>query len=70
MARAAQTNVPQTEAIPMPEIIETTVYRLDELSEVAKEKARAWYREGAFDHDWFEFIYDDFERICAILGLI
>ena len=28
----------------MPEIIETTVYRLDELSDAAKEKARAWYR--------------------------
>ena len=53
----------------MPEIIETTVYRLDELSEAAKEKARAWYREGAFDHDWFEFAYDDFERICEILGV-
>lgn len=53
----------------MPEVIETTVYRLDELCEAAKEKARAWYREGAFDHDWFEFVYDDFERICEILGV-
>ena len=32
----------------MPEIIETTVYRLDELSDAAKDKARAWYREGGF----------------------
>ncbi|RJG46216.1 antitoxin of toxin-antitoxin stability system [Mesorhizobium sp. DCY119] len=53
----------------MPEIIETTVYRLDELPEAARGKARAWYREGAFDHDWYEFVYDDFERICAILGV-
>ena len=53
----------------MPEIIETIIYRLDELSGEAKEKARTWYREGAFDHDWFEFVYDDFERICAILGV-
>jgi hypothetical protein len=53
----------------MPEIVETTVYRLDELSEAAKDKARAWYREGSFDHDWFEFVYDDFERVCAILGV-
>lgn len=37
---------------PMPEIIETTVYRLDELSDAVKEKARAWYRQAAFDHDW------------------
>ena len=53
----------------MPEIIETTVYRLDELSDAAKEKARAWYRQTGFDHDWFEFVYDDFERICAIVGV-
>lgn len=30
-----------TEAIPMPDVIETKVYRLDELSDAAKEKARA-----------------------------
>ncbi|KYO54158.1 antitoxin of toxin-antitoxin stability system [Tistrella mobilis] len=53
----------------MPEIIETTVYRLDELSDAAKQKARAWYREGNFDYDWFESVYDDFERICAIIGV-
>ena len=53
----------------MPEIIETTVYRLDELSDAAKEKARAWYREGGFDYDWFECVYDDFESIAEILGL-
>ena len=53
----------------MPEIIETIVYRLDELSDAAKGAARQWYREGGFDYDWFEFVYDDFERICAILGI-
>ncbi len=53
----------------MPEIIETTVYRLDELDNAAKDRARAWYRQADFDHDWFEFVYDDFERICEILGV-
>ncbi|MFG1305195.1 antitoxin of toxin-antitoxin stability system [Xanthobacter autotrophicus] len=53
----------------MPEIIETTVYRLAELSDAAREKARAWYREAALDHEWFEFVFDDFQRICAILGV-
>lgn len=53
----------------MPDIIGATVYRLDELSDAAKENARAWYRENGFDHDWFEFVYDDFETICAILGI-
>ncbi len=53
----------------MPEIVQTTVFRLDELSDAGKENARAWYRERGFDHDWYEFVFDDFERICAILGI-
>ncbi|OHV80317.1 antitoxin of toxin-antitoxin stability system [Ensifer sp. LCM 4579] len=53
----------------MPEVIETVAYRIDELSDSAKEKARAWYREGAFDYDWFDSAFDDFESICAILGI-
>ena len=53
----------------MPEIIETTVYRLGELSEPAKETARSWYRENGVEHDWFECVYDDFVRIGELLGL-
>jgi hypothetical protein len=53
----------------MPKIVTTTVYRLDELSDAAREQARSWYREGAFDHDAHEFIYEDFVRIGDILGL-
>jgi len=53
----------------MPETIETTVYRLHELSDAAKEKARAWYREGAFDYDWYDAVYEDFRQIAEILGV-
>lgn len=53
----------------MSEIIETIVYGLDELSDAAKEKARAWYRQVGFDHDWYEFVYEDFQCIAEILGL-
>lgn len=53
----------------MPEIIETTVYRLNELSDDAKGKARAWYREGGFDYDWYDAVYDDFQRIAEIIGI-
>lgn len=53
----------------MSEIVETTVFHLDVLSDEARETARAWYRNGAFDYDWFEFVYEDFERICKILGV-
>lgn len=53
----------------MAEVIETIVYQLDELSDAAKEKARAWYRQGGPGDDWFECVYEDFERICEILGV-
>lgn len=53
----------------MPEVISTTVYRIDELPEGAKDSARAWYREGGFDHDWYDAVYEDFQRIAEILGI-
>jgi len=56
-------------AIPMSEVIEITVYRFDELSDAAKEKARAWYRDGGFNYDWHDAVYEDFQQIAEILGL-
>ena len=53
----------------MPEIICTTVYQFSELSDTAKEKARSWYRElGPYDA-WWDAVYEDFERVCEILGI-
>lgn len=53
----------------MPEVIETTVYTFEELDERAQERARDWYREGIPYEDWHEFVFEDFERICEILGV-
>ena len=53
----------------MPSVIETTVYRLDELSDVAKDRVRSWYRDGRFDHDWYDAVFEDFQRIAEILGI-
>jgi len=53
----------------MPQVIATTVYRLDELPDGAKDRARAWYREGGFDYDWYDAVYEDFQRIAEILGI-
>jgi hypothetical protein len=53
----------------MPQIVETTVFRLDELSEGAREQARAWYRDAAACDDWHECVFDDFKVICTILGI-
>ena len=49
-------------------IVETPVYDFTELSAAAKDKARAWFRETIHD-DWWDSVYDDFERICPILGV-
>jgi hypothetical protein len=53
----------------MPAIIETTVYRLDELADDAKERARSWYRRHGFDYDWYDSLFEDFGRICQLLGI-
>lgn len=47
-------------------IIET--YKYDELGDDAKEKAREWFREGALDYDWWEFIYEDSKECLNMLG--
>lgn len=53
----------------MPDVICTTVYQFSELSDAAKERARSWYRELGPHDDWWDTVYEDFERICEILGI-
>ncbi len=53
----------------MPRIIETIVYTIDELSGAAKEMARMWYRQNGLHDEWYDFIYEDFETVCGILGV-
>ncbi|CAM3072479.1 MULTISPECIES: antitoxin of toxin-antitoxin stability system [Sphingomonas] len=53
----------------MPEQITTTVYRLHEVSASAKDAARRWYRQDAPCDDWHEFVFDDFTRICELIGV-
>ena len=53
----------------MPEVICTTVYQFPELSDAAKEKARNWYRDFGPQDDWWDAVYEDFERVCEILGI-
>ena len=53
----------------MPRTVETVVYELEELSDTAKESARAWYRETCLEHEWYDFVFEDFETICRIVGV-
>ena len=53
----------------MPRIIETVVYTIDELSDKAKESAQCWYRQHGLHDEWYDFVYEDFQAICRILGV-
>ena len=50
-------------------MIETAVYKYDELSERAQQKAREWYLEGGLDYPWWDYSYEDFARVAEILGI-
>ena len=53
----------------MPRIVETVVYELPELSQSAKERARAWYRDTCLDWDWYDTVFEDFETVCGLFGV-
>lgn len=53
----------------MPRIVETTVYKFDELSDKAKEKARDWYRELGFDYEWWDDTYAEAKEIGKAMGI-
>lgn len=49
--------------------ISTTVYKFDELSDKAKERARDWYREGGLGYEWWDSVYEDAYTIAGLMGL-
>ena len=55
----------------MPRNKVTQVFKYEELSDSAKEKARGWYRglDGGLDYEWWDSVCDDFQTICKILGI-
>lgn len=53
----------------MPKVIEITVYTFDELTERAQSRARDWYRTASANDEWWNFVYEDFEAVCACLGI-
>lgn len=52
----------------MPRIKQETVYQFDELDDRAKEKARDWYRQGGFDYEWWDTVFEDAKECLAIAG--
>ena len=50
-------------------IIEKTVFKFEELSDKAKEKARAWFRDGNDDTHWADVVYEDAATLGAYMGI-
>ena len=50
--------------------ITKTLYEFDDLDEDAKETARAWWREGILEHDfWYECAIEDAKELGKLLGI-
>ena len=45
------------------------IYQFDELSENAQEKAMEWYRDGGFDYEWYDHVFEDAKTIGALMGI-
>ena len=46
-----------------------TLYRFAELSDAAKEAACDWFRVDGIHDDWYEHVYEDAERVAALIGV-
>ena len=54
----------------MPRIVETTVYELNELSDDRQgARPRLVPRGTCLDYDWHEWVYEDFQTVCGLLGV-
>jgi hypothetical protein len=50
------------------EVIEVEIYTFEELESEAKEKARAWYRDG-LEYPWFSESIDSIRAFCKHFGV-
>lgn len=55
----------------MPRLETTTrqLFKFEELSDKAKDKAREWYRDAGQHDEWWEFTYEDAVACAGILGI-
>lgn len=49
--------------------IKVNLYRFEELSDKAKQKALEAFWDINVNHDWWDFVYDDFKQLCSYFGL-
>lgn len=51
------------------DVVETEVFKFDELSEEAQETAIEKFRENNLDYEWWEYIYADAKTIASLMGI-
>ena len=52
----------------MPRTIEVQLFKYEELSEKAKEKAREWWRSDELGYEWWDGAYEDAMNVGKLLG--
>lgn len=55
--------------MPVIETTTRTLYKFDELSDEAKEKAHHWYREAGAGDQWWDCVYEDAQTLAGLLGI-
>lgn len=55
--------------MPVIETTTRTLYKFDELSDAAKEKARDWYRDASTGDQWWDCVYEDAQTLAGLLGI-
>lgn len=45
------------------------VYKFNELSDAAKERARDWWRDGALNYEWWDGVYEWHAEVCSALAI-
>ena len=53
----------------MPRTACKTVFKFDELSDEAKERAIEKWNENGPDYEWWDFVYEDAKNIGALMGI-
>jgi hypothetical protein len=53
----------------MPTTRTIQIFKFDELSGKAKNRARDWYRQSALDYDWWDAVYEDAIQCGILLGI-
>jgi len=54
----------------MPEVIEVTIFKFDELSEKAQERAIEDHRDWELDFEWWDCVYADAMRMGTLMGIV